>query len=207
MRGRNGIGPPEIDLSQAGMPEPHGARGDPGRVRKMSASTDPAPLNVVCAVHIGDGCATWIPKWEAAGCGVYVSPAAIVWDRAIGIIRMDDHSESKYSEHMNGAINLVLSTRTECHWVAISARRDFPEPPPIAPNTIVDECENPLGGTNGVILAYEVMYVGREFCQRHYGGRGPLWPELDSMQDARRQLVNAANESNSLLRFHAGHKA
>lgn len=178
----------------------------------MSAFTDPAPLNVVWAVHIGDECATWIPKWEAAGCGVYVSPSAVVWDRAMGIVRMANHAESQYSKRMNGAINLVLSTRPECHWVAISARWDipewdFPEPPPIAPNTIVDECENPLGGTNGVILAYEVMYVGREFCQRHSGGRGPLWPELDSIKDAQWQLVNAASKSNSLLRFHAGHKA
>lgn len=111
-----------------------------------------------------------------------------------------------YAAATNALIREVLRADSDCQWCVIGG--DDVDPDPIAdPDLIAHECEEYFRGTYGVMQptgdrwgeedafararwpdapAYidrvcGSAWLGREFCERSYGGNGPLFPGYTHM--------------------------
>jgi hypothetical protein len=91
------------------------------------------------------------------------------------------------------AVNLLtkeaLRRDPECQWVVTGGDDIFPDTN--SPKDIARECTEHFGGTFGVMQPTGDRWadgsidsicgspwLGREWCQRSFGGNGPLWPEF-----------------------------
>jgi hypothetical protein len=102
-----------------------------------------------------------------------------------------------YAAASNALAQEVLRRDPECVWV-IFGGDDMSPDPDHEPAVIASECTDHFGGTFGVMQptgdrwsnsqgeAYAdkvagSAWVGREFCERTYGGEGPFWHEYFHM--------------------------
>lgn len=94
-----------------------------------------------------------------------------------------------YPAAVNALIKEVLHRDTECQWLAIGGDDTFPDATH-SPNDIARECSEHFGGTFGVMQPTGDRWadgsidricgspwLGREFCERMYGGKGPMCEE------------------------------
>ncbi len=95
-----------------------------------------------------------------------------------------------YAVAVNTLAKEVLRRDPECNWVVTGG--DDTEPDPHEPEEVARQCEDHFGGTFGVMQPIGDRWggvericgspwMGREFCERMYGGTGPLWPDYRHM--------------------------
>lgn len=108
-----------------------------------------------------------------------------------------------YAAAVNLLAKLVLDDDSECNWI-VAAGDDTDPDPTHEPEDIALECSeyfsfgvmqptgDPWSDGNGRIIERIAgsPWLGREWCRRAYGGRGPLWPEYyHTHADEELQLV------------------
>jgi hypothetical protein len=98
-----------------------------------------------------------------------------------------------YAVSVNRLANMVFSSHPKCDWI-IAAGDDTTPDPVQTPDTIAMQLHAHFGGTFGCCqptgdIWRDVQgriieriagsaWIGREFCRRSYGGKGPLWDEF-----------------------------
>lgn len=90
-----------------------------------------------------------------------------------------------YALAVNQLMARILDRDSLTQWIVTGG--DDVEPCAFSPGFIGDECSEHFGGSFGVMQptgdghGIETIcgspWIGREFCERAYGGRGPFWPE------------------------------
>lgn len=91
-----------------------------------------------------------------------------------------------YSQSVNDLVRLVLALDPECDWCVTGGDDTLPDPNP--PGQIARELTAHFGGTFGVMQPTGDRWangsidricgspwMGREFCERAYGGNGPMF--------------------------------
>lgn len=97
-----------------------------------------------------------------------------------------------YPKAVNALVKEVLALDPEYHWIAIGGDDTYPDNH--TPGDIARECTEHFGGTFGVMQPTGDRWadgsidricgspwLGREFCERMYGGKGPLCDEYRHM--------------------------
>lgn len=95
-----------------------------------------------------------------------------------------------YAQAVNALAAEVLARDKHCDWI-ITGGDDTEPDPNHTPEQIADECRAHFKGTFGVMQPTGDRWadgsidriagspwMGREWCERANGGRGPLWPEF-----------------------------
>jgi len=111
-----------------------------------------------------------------------------------------------YAQAVNSLVRHVLEADPQAEWIVTGGDDVYPDPYRTA-GEIAQQCTEHFAGTSGVMQPTgdrwgatepwaQAMYpdapayidrvcgspwLGREFCWRVYGGRGPLWPEFKHM--------------------------
>jgi hypothetical protein len=98
-----------------------------------------------------------------------------------------------YAQAVNALASEALRRDRGCNWIVIGGDDTEPDPNHV-PEDIALDCEEHFGGTFGVMQPTGDRWadgsidricgspwIGREFCQRMYGGNGPLWHEFSHM--------------------------
>lgn len=101
-----------------------------------------------------------------------------------------------YAEAVNYLAARVLKENPECDWVVCAGDDTFPDPDKTG-DEIAAELHTSFFGSYGVmqptgdrwadnlgVIIERIAgspWLGREWCRRAHGGRGPLWPEFRHM--------------------------
>jgi hypothetical protein len=98
-----------------------------------------------------------------------------------------------WGDSLNQLARLVFDSDKTCNWI-VGAADDIEPDPNHKPDDIAAECDINFGGTFGVMQPTGDRFaggsidricgspwLGREFCRRMYGGRGPFFPEYRHM--------------------------
>lgn len=98
-----------------------------------------------------------------------------------------------YATAVNELARLILASDPEADWIVTGGDDTFPDPVKRA-NEIAEECREYFGWTFGVMQPTGDRFaggsidriagspwIGREFCERMYGGNGPLYSGYDHM--------------------------
>lgn len=98
-----------------------------------------------------------------------------------------------YSQAVNALVREVLRRDPRCEWTVTGGDDIDPDPHNTAEQIAV-ECTAHFGGTFGIMQPtgdswadYSIRricgspWMGREFCERAYGGNGPMWHEYFHM--------------------------
>ena len=147
----------------------------------------------------------WAAKWRAMGYRVAIQ-RDIGQLESLQVDRQVIRPYAGYAEAVNHLARWVFADDYSCDWIVIGGDDVFPDPTKRA-DQIARECQGHFAGTFGVMQptgdrwgadeawakaqfpdrpAYidrvaGSAWIGREFCQRAYGGNGPLWPEYTHM--------------------------
>jgi hypothetical protein len=133
-----------------------------------------------------------VPAWKEAGykialCRDQMDDAAGLAD--LLLVRKYEG----YSKSVNDLVRAALAVDAECGWCVTGGDDTYPDPAH-TPQQIALECSAHFDGTMGVMQPTGDRWangsidricgspwMGRTFCERAYGGNGPMWAEYYHM--------------------------
>lgn len=140
------------------------------------------------------------PKAEAQACidrwramGYLVAIRRDIGDETVDCDLLQYGAYEGYAKAVNGLIADVMKFDADAQWFVTGGDDTDPDPDK-CPGVIAMECDAYFCGTFGVMQPTGDRYaggsidriagspwIGREFCERTYGGNGPYWPEYRHM--------------------------
>ena len=131
-----------------------------------------------------------LKQWQAKGYGIALWRDSLEDPPIANLVLTGKYPG--YAGAVNALAAEVLKHDRECDWIIDGGDDTLPDMR--APHMIADECELHFGGTFGVMQPTGDRFaggsidriagsawMGRNWCKRANGGKGPLWPEFTHM--------------------------